>query len=574
MSTIVEEKRVSTPPQAPAAPIQADAAKSHALAQTILAKQSLTPPLGAVKPPKSLLAADGPMLSVMDISSATLNSGKVASEWVESYDPTTDLSQPLMGMTQGLYLAANTALTVEGVKRAIFANHIGDTEGQRLALASLGMTVPLVGAGATALAEKSLKVYDMVRASELIDLEPISGVTDAAAGLGVATMLLIGLQKVCLGFTAAYNMYRKSELEDELLAHPDRTRDSKIGESPFVEDTASWMNSKLDITKELSTYTEKDFTNLALDEGEKWFSKLEKEWKKMGIDTHFQTPRREIVLQLFINQPEKMAQYTGIKGAKGLELMVAFGKKLMSEKLRAGKEQELGRHIGQALVDKHNRGEHITKKEILAELDKGFDRHAWQILLSILTVGVIATVFVLTGGVGALLVSIMFAISALLWMYGLDGTRLYTQWNGEQKGKFDKALLIFSSLLNIIAIGGSIAASIIFSGGIALIPLIILLTVGSFWGVINIRGIQNYWRHTQTPWKYEKVVSLNSFCELVKKEEDDKIIKIYFDKMHELNKKLFEGRQDWKQATVDVLAAVKIAKEEQLRELHKTMAGL
>lgn len=552
--------------EAPVRPSSPNALKTQAIADNLLQKP------GVVKPPRSLIAADAPLFSVMDTSIAARKAASVASQWMESYDANNDLSQPSLGLTQGIYTVANIAQTAQGIKQYVFAQKTGDEEGKRLAAVSLGTTIPLVGAGTTSIVEKSLSIYSIVQAQEAINLESVSAVADSASVLDSVTMGLIALQRAFLAVFAGYGLYQKWQAKKEIEALPTvDIRDSKMGETPIVglEYANDWIESKLDISEQIAKYKKEDFVKVALSEGKKWLSKLEKEWKQMGL-APLTGNKNDILTNLFMHY-DQMALYTGIEGLTGHELMVAFGRKIMGDRLRAGKEQALSRNIGQALINKYKNAEKITKQEVIQEIDKGMSRNRWQIGLALLTVSICVAAPILTGGVGALAVSIAFIVSALLWMYGLDGARLVNQWSGALTGKFDKAMLIFSSLLNILAIAGAITGMIVLGSGVPLVPLLLLISVGLFWAVVNARGVYTLWRHNNRPWEYGQVVTLDSFHKLVQKEKDVEKINLYFQKMREADRLLFEDRKDWKSATVEVLNRLEDAKKAQLKTLREAI---
>ena len=544
-------------------PTRLNVVKTHFVAQTVLQNRSDIRVIGALKEPGRRMGADGPLQPVVDMSSIGRNGSVVAGgfEWIV-YDPSTDLSQPLMSLTLGTFLVSATAQTIEAAKRYNYADKIGDIEGKRLALASMGITIPLAGAGGSALLKNSLQVYDLAQTLQNVNYQPVAEVSQSISILGTITLVLFGLYNAVLTAVSAFNLYQKHQMMNE------------VEKVPSVR---GWLFEKLelDVEKEVEKHKE-EFEKLALEEGDKWLAKLEKNWKTLRLDplNVSKEKRNQLVKDLFLKNDD-MAKFTGISDKRGQELIVAFGKKLMTQRLRAGAEQKLSRTIDQGIIDKYNNTtDQITKIEVMSEIDKGMDKNRWLIFLGLLGVLICIAAIVFTGGLAALAVSLLFVLSAVLWIYGWDGNRLTQQWNGEQTGKLDKAMLIFSTLLNIIAVVGTIVGMIVFTGGIALIPLILLITVGLFWMVVNARGIYTYARHSNSPWEFEKVVTLNSFHKLTQKEDRDEEIEKYFRKMSQTDQALFQGSRDWKKVTpiiINDLAGNRIA---QLKDLNNYARSL
>lgn len=564
-------------------PAYVSAVKANFLSQEILQNRSDIRSVYNIKEPRRLLGADGPLQPVIDASSIGRN-GAAFAGGVEaiSYDPSLDLSQPLMGLTLGAFLVSAPLQTAEAAKRCLYAGKIGDTEGQGLALASMGITVPLTGAGATALAEKTLRVYDMVQTLHNVNYQPVAEVSHSISVLGTVTLVLFAIYNAVLVFISAFQWYKKSQMREEVEAIPSKVeslkeKDEKGNDQILVsDDVRGWLDKKFDFTQELKKHTNEEFTQLALEEGEKWLSKLEKDWKSLGLEpiNIGKKERKELVKQLLL-QHEKMGLFMGIPGKKGQDLMIALGQKLMTERLRAREEQKLSRVLGQAIIDKYkNTTEDVSKKEVLAEIDKGITKSKWLILLGIIGVicAVCATIF--TAGWGALFVALIFVLSAVLWAYGWDRHRLMNQWNGQETGKFDKVMLIFSSLLNTVAVAGTIAGMVIFSGGIALVPLLLLIGVGLFWCVVNARGWYILARHTNRPWEYEKVVTLKSFHQLVQQETDAQKIDGFFQKMSPSDKALFQGRKDWKNVSGQIISQLVANRVSQLTDLNSYSRSL
>ncbi len=559
-----------------------DVAKTHFVVLGLLKDRSFIRAIGFLKEPRSLMAADGLLQPIVDLSSIGRNGAAAVGgvEWI-SYDPSIDLSQPLMGLTLATFLVSATAQTVEAIKKYNYADKIGDAEGKRLALASMGITIPLAGSGGAALLQNSLRVYDLAQTLQNVNYQPVAEVSQSISILGTVTLALFGLYNAVMTAIAAFNLYQKYQIKKE------------IGNVASVRD---WLDAKLksNIAEEVKKHSENEFVELALEEGEKWLAKLEKDWAKLAkdwqklseeeknnnpleivpINVRDKAKRKELIEKLFQN--DDMAAFTGIPDKKGQDLIIAFGQKLMTDRLRTREEQKLSRTIGQAIIDKYNTttGE-ITSKELMSEIDKGMNQNRWLIFLGALGLIICVSALVFTGGIGALCVSLMFVLSAVLWIYGWDGNRLINQWNGEQTGKFDKVMLVFSSLLNIVAVAGTIASMIVFTGGVALVPLTLLVLVGLFWAVVNVRGIYTYARHSSRPWEYEKIVSLGSFHKLVQtKAKADEIDK-YFKKMSDADQDFlrrieatFSGQKEWKdvvQHCIDIHNSNRIA---QLKNLN------
>ncbi len=548
----------------PGEPTRLDVVKTNFVAQNVLQNRSDIRVIGALKEPRRHMGADGPLQPIVDLSSIGRNGAVVAGgiEWI-AYDPSTDLSQPLMGLTLATFLVSATAQTIEAAKRYNYADKIGDVEGKRLALASMGIYIPLAGAGGTALLKNSLQVYDLAQTLQNVNYQPVAEVSQSISVLGTITLALFGLYNAVLTAISAFSLYQKHQMMNEVEK---------------VSSVRGWLYEKLELAvdSEVEKHSEKEFAELALEEGEKWLTKLEKDWKTLGLEplSVSKEKRKQLIKDLFLKNDD-MAKFTGISDKRGQDLIIAFGKKLMTERLRAGAEQKLSRTIGQSIIDKYNTTtEQITKMEVMNEIDKGMDKNRWLIFLGVLGVLICIAAIVFTGGIAALAVSMLFVLSAVLWIYGWDGNRLIQQWNGEQTGKFDKAMLIFSTFLNIVAVVGTIVGMIIFTGGIALIPLVLLVLVGLFWAVVNVRGIYTYARHSSRPWEYEKVVTLNSFHKLTQKEVRDEEIEKYFKKMSQADQNLFQGSRDWKKVTPIIINNLANNRITQLQDLNRYTRSL
>ena len=548
-------------------PTRLDVVKTNLVAQNVLQNRSDIRVIGPLKEPRRHMGADGPLQPIVDLSSIGRNGAFVAggAEWI-SYDPSRDLSQPLMGLTLATFLVSATAQTIEAAKRYNYADKIGDMEGKRLALASMGIYIPLAGAGGTALLKNSLQVYDLAQTLQNVNYQPVAEVSQSISILGTVTLVLFGLYNAVLSAISAFNLYQKHKIMKEVDEFTDIDKSSVRG----------WLDKKLDVSEEVAKHSNEDFEKLALEEGDKWLTKLEKDWKTLGLDSLnvSKEKRKQLIKDLFLKN-EAMATFTGIPDKRGQQLIIAFGEKLMTQRLRAAAEQKLSRTIGQDIIDKYNNSaEKITKIEVMREIDKGMDKNRWLIFLGLLGVVICVAALVFTGGLGALAVALLFVLSAVLWIYGWDGNRLIQQWNGEQTGKFDKAMLIFSTLLNIVAVVGTIVGMIVITGGIALVPLVLLVLVGLFWAVVNARGIYTYARHSMRPWEYEKVVTLNSFHKLTQKEVLDEEIEKYFKKMSQADQNLFQGSRDWKKVTPIIINELAEHRKDQLTRLNQYTRSL
>ncbi|MBS0616412.1 MAG: hypothetical protein JSR58_07680 [Verrucomicrobia bacterium] len=542
-------------------------------AQTLTNRSDIRTP-GVLKEPRRLMGADGPLQPVVDASSAVRNGAAFAGgmEFI-SYDPSMDISQPLMGLTLATFTVSAVAQTVENVKRMNFAQKIGDTEGQKLAAASLVITVPLAGAGMTALAEKTLRVYDMAQTLQNVNYQPVAEVSQSITVLGTATLVLFGLYNAALVFISSFNLYRKWKTKNEVESLKPTNVENQYEDDDSVR---NWLGDKLDVSSELNKCSEEDLIKLALNEGDAWLTKLEKDWKKLGLAPLNGTKsRNELIKDLFLIHEDEMALHTGVTHFEKGKLLLAFGKKVKTQELQAAAQQKLIRVLGKDIIDKfYTTTAEITKTEVIKEIDKGMNKSRWLIFLGILGVALCISAIVFTGGLAGLFVALAFVLSAILWVVGWDGNRLINQWSGQETGKLDKAMLIFSSLLNIIAVVGTIVGMVIFTGGIALVPLLLLIGVGLFWAIINIRGVYTYHRHTYRPWEFEKVVSFQSFHKLVMQETNAVEIDKYFKKMHLSDQALFRGDKNWQKTTPQILTELAQHRVHQLEELNNSLRHL
>lgn len=90
--------------------------------------------------------------------------------------------------------------------------------------------------------------------------------------------------------------------------------------------------------------------------------------------------------------------------------------------------------------------------------------------------------FIFTGGVGPLVVGILFAIT-YAGMTALDGYCFQKKLESASVGKMDKIMLVITSILALTSIAVGISVISIFSLGI--VPLIIVLAIGISWLAIN-----------------------------------------------------------------------------------------
>jgi hypothetical protein len=446
---------------------------------------------------------------------------------VVSGAPEADL--PTIGLTTMLYMGIGAGFVKDAAKQYHIAGKIGDTVGQRLALGSgLRATSLTVGATAT-LPLRCISFADMIGKINNPSFVPSAGVQAATSILGSIANAFFGLYYAWTAGRAAYNIYKRSDLQEELEQS---------------QDPIGLLNQKLRVDpKELAMATEEELEDLAIDAGSDWLGKLQQEWKKAGLGDGkigSEKERKAVVRHMFRENPDILRGTLGDKarGLAGKELLCAFGREVKRQRMAAQKEQDLGRMVGNDVLSKIKSGEIFQIKDakayVIGELESAKKRDWGVVAIGILGLTCTILGWVLTGGALNIIRAIGYTITSVLWIACGDFEALKRHWSEGGVGKYDKFMVYFSSLLCAAAVIGTLALSVM-SGGV--LPVVLLCLVGVSWMVLNGRALYRLRQFEQAPWEFEKVVRPASFHLLTQTGPEETKVRTVFKKMKEADQK-------------------------------------
>ncbi len=170
--------------------------------------------------------------------------------------------------------------------------------------------------------------------------------------------------------------------------------------------------------------------------------------------------------------------------------LVQVGEEWKIEKLKAMRDLQVASLTSKACADKlFGRRTYLDPQDLLTEMKTALDKNFWINLGYLVTcvIGVLATigVFVLTAGVGPMIVAGAFLLVALM-MTALDGYSLYDVIRSQEaQGTFDKHMLTMSTGISFLSFVGSIVLISVLSLGI--VPLVAAIAIFLFWMGVNLK---------------------------------------------------------------------------------------
>jgi hypothetical protein len=475
---------------------------------------------------------------------------------------------PLVGLTSLLYWVIGVGRARDSLKQVRDFDKIRDVTSARIAWALFVENISLAAGSAVLTIVRILGAIQ-----ELFQLlnNPIvlssAMMTIQTVAVWVSTFLYLFVYSIFIGRQAAVlkGLSNGNKLRETLLK----------SEKPVEE-----LRRLFDLAMiEGGVFTEKECREMALQEGEKWLEKLEKEIKNPPWEPNSKS-RREHVDIFFRNNPEYMMAEMGIPAdfaeANSLERIRLFGSFIGLKRLSAAIENDLKRQLGPEAMDifSQEKPDAIALKKALSSANWSEWGIRWKTVLKIgLAVGCAAALIAglfFTGGLALGIPLLVAGVAGLLWIALSDGAAFKQQWESGQVRKWDKFLVYFSVALNVIALGTLIFFTVL-SGGA---PLYIAGVIfAAAWVIINARAVYVMVDNQKNPWKYQKEVTAQAFSKFLETQRSDDEIEMVYSKMSLENRKgitnelpnfgtMQKAAQEWEQHLKDVRKeSLKILKE-------------
>ncbi len=482
------------------------------------------------------------------------------------------IGAPLIGLTSLLYCMIGVGRARDSYKKMNDLNKIGDTFGASVAKAQIVIN-SFFASGSAALAV--VRVFGAI--TELFDLLKNPLVISSAlvavktAALVISVILYVGAYAIYAGLQGLvlYDLSKGDELREKLISS---------------KDPIEALRQHIDLEMWKKTFTKEECRDMALEEGAGWLKKLEKEFETFPWDPTDES-RRDHVYKLFEKNPEfmmaEMGKPPGFDKLPPEDKMVRFGRFIGDKRLAAKIENDLIRGLGPDAMEAFNKGD---KNAFVAGL-KSASWSEWgvrwktvtKIALSVVcAVAVVAGSF-FSGGLALGIPLLVLGVSGLLWIALTDGAAFMSQWKTGEMSKWDKFLVGFSTLLNLIAIGTLIYFTVL-SGGA---PIYIAgIVFAAAWLIVNGYVFYSMVDKQRHPWKYQKEISIQAFAKFLKTKPSNEELEKVYEKMSLENragipkKLLYSSRlekavTDWKKHLEDLRAKSLKILMERLTEASK-----
>ncbi|MES2344711.1 MAG: hypothetical protein V4494_02075 [Chlamydiota bacterium] len=174
-----------------------------------------------------------------------------------------------------------------------------------------------------------------------------------------------------------------------------------------------------------------------------------------------------------------------------------IGYKLKKKKIELKCEEQLQRIVGKKAVMRIKKCYVFSEKKVrdktIARVENAWKRCAAVQSLFALSgfMGCVASVagFIVTGGAGVLALALIWISLVIVPMTIADSYSYYIDLQNAAPGKYDKHLLLLSSLTALLGTGAALILTTFFSLGI--IPIILTLFLGVFWLTMNAVSYRN-----------------------------------------------------------------------------------
>jgi hypothetical protein len=413
---------------------------------------------------------------------------------------------PLIGLTSLLYCMIGVGRARDSYKKMKGLEKLGDTFEANVAKAQIVIN-SCFASGSAALS--IVRVFGAIQ--ELFSLLKNPLVISSTL-MAVKTSALV----ICtVLYVLAYAIYAGLQglvLYD--LSKGDELREKLIKSKNPIE--ALRQHIDFEMFKE-SNFTQEECIEMVLEEGASWLKKLEKEGKEFPWKPTDES-RRDHAYMLFRNNPEfmmaEMGKPIGFDNMSPEGKMVRFGQYIGEKRLAAKIENELTRQLGPDAMEVFNQ-ETPDQSAFVAAL-KSADwselgirwKTVAKIVLSVVCAAAVIGGSFFSGGLALGIPLLILGVTGLLWIALTDGAAFMSQWKLGEIRKWDKFLVVFSILLNLVAIG-TLTAFTVLSGGTPIYIAGIIFTAA--WLIINGYALYLMIDNQKQPWKYQKEVTVQAF---------------------------------------------------------------
>lgn len=466
---------------------------------------------------------------------------------------------PLIGLTSLLYCMIGVGRARDNYKKMNDLNKIGDTFGANVAKAQIVIN-SFFASGSAFLA--IVRVFGAI--TELFDLLK-NPLTISSALVAVNTGAIV--VSVIL-YVLAYAIYAGLQglvLYD--LSKGDELREKLISSKNPVEA----LRQHIDLEMFKKTFTQEEYIEMALEEGAVWLEKLEKEFETFPWDKTDES-RRDHAYMLFRNNPEfMMAEMGNPPGFDKLTpegKMVRFGRFIGEKRLAAKIENDLIRQLGPDAMEVFDK-EAPDNSAFVAAL-KSASWSEWgvrwktvtKIALSVVCAAAVIGGSFFSGGLALGIPLLILGVTGLLWIALTDGAAFMSQWKSGEMSKWDKFLVGFSIMLDLIAIGTLIYFTIL-SGGAPIYIAMVVFAIA--WLIVNGYALYSMVDNQTHPWKYQKEVTVQAFEKFLKTKPSEEEKLAIYNKMSLENRagipkellyssRLEKAMTDWKKHLEDLRA--------------------
>lgn len=437
---------------------------------------------------------------------------------------------PLIGLTSLLYCLIGVGRARDNYKKMNDLNKIGDTFGANVAKAQIVIN-SFFASGSAFLA--IVRVFGAI--TELFDLLKNPLVISSALEIVKTGALVVSVILYVLAY-AIYAGLQGLVLYD--LSKGDELREKLISSKNPVEA----LRQHIDLEMFKKTFTQEECIEMALEEGAGWLEKLEKEVEEFPWKPTDES-RRDHAYMLFRNNPEfmmaEMGKPTGFDKLTPEGKMVRFGRFIGEKRLAAKIENDLTRQLGPDAMEAFNK-ETPDNNAFVAAL-KSASWSEWgirwktvtKIALSVVCAAAVIGGSFFSGGLALGIPLLILGVTGLLWIALTDGAAFMSQWKSGEMSKWDKFLVGFSTLLNLIAIGTLIYFTILSGGAPIYIAMVIFAAA---WLIVNGYALYLMVDNQKHPWKYQKEVTVQAFEKFLKTKPSDEELKKVYEKMSLANR--------------------------------------
>lgn len=458
-------------------------------------------------------------------------------------DPGASVAYQALGLPSGTYGWTGILQMIENYYSMTFCQQIGDTKGESLAKLSLVKNATLTAGGLCFLGYRPTAIACAVEKISYSGFNAptlLGRITYAFVTIGIIFFSLCYLM-MCL--TSGTKIYQADQFKEKL--------EKQIDQMQFLLDRLDPNSEKLKAhhpEKHDVLFNEKELIQEALNYG------------SQVIKDRFKELSDEESVTLIWNK------VTAIYGAKTETALMNLGQAIRLKKWALKKETKLARLTSAECVELIKQAQ-IDPSKAEAALEKvketlDANRTNELINIALCTLGAVfmmAGIFV-TGGIGAVVIAAVM-LAVCLIMFKLDHADFETSLEVEAPGKYDKALLMISTVLCVISICtvvGLMAAGLL---ALTAYPLIITLVLSSVWLVYNKEAWDGITKKERL--FAEAHPTLDFLLTLLEEGADKK-------KIDEIVKKLPSDVQELLEAETDDLKLAALKTKEKIAQMQKT----